>query len=253
MINCSLSIKINNKNPLELNKLTSSLNAIGRQYNSFIRKNKSFQYSKTERILYVNKIESGCVFIDLIPCVVPLIENMNSIISFVEYLKTSYDYFKGNAEKPQYDYSKNDCIDFKESLEQIASDNGSNMQVNLEGCTINQNFNISYTDANAIQNIINKKLEEKEVITDFYDVAFRWEQVNKNDKSKSVDKGIIDCITDIPVKTIVEDENIKKSMVSQNQDNPFKKVYLVDVKVAYIKDNIPSFYKILSLKGETEI
>jgi hypothetical protein len=46
-----LSIKIENNNPIELNQLTLSLNALACQYDIFLKKSKEFDYAKSQRKL----------------------------------------------------------------------------------------------------------------------------------------------------------------------------------------------------------
>lgn len=156
-----LSIKIDNKNPLELNQLTVSLNALACQYDSFLRKSKTFDYHKSQRKLYISKLESGSLYAELLPVVMPLLTDFNSIVAFGYYLKDWYNYFLGEGDKPDEELTKADCADLSKIVSQTANDNGSNLDINIRG---NDNvinvINISSIPANAIQNGISKYIEK---------------------------------------------------------------------------------------------
>jgi hypothetical protein len=59
-----LSVKIENKNQIELNQLASSLNALSAQYDSFLRKSNT-DYTKNDRKLYISELKQGSIIIEL--------------------------------------------------------------------------------------------------------------------------------------------------------------------------------------------
>lgn len=248
-----LSIKINNNNPVELNRLTTSLNALSQQYNDFLLRH---NYEETEGKLYVDHIENGCISLELITDIVsPFLANINIIVEFLEYLKVGYDYLLGKkalSDLPRT-FSKKEIKNFYNSLEQVAKDNGSNINFNIKGNN-NQVIFIDSVNANAMQNkavqdIKNMQEEETTNYPETYNkVTFRWLQLKGSPESVSADKGVIEKISKNGVKVIFTDESLKQRML--NEAYPFKTIYLIDVQVHYSEDKAV-FYEISKLYDTT--
>jgi hypothetical protein len=244
------TLKIENKHPIELNRLTLSLNALAKQYDSYIKKD-NYDYSKNERKLYITKIESGCIYIELIPVVLTLIENINSIYGFYGYMKDTFDYFLGKVEEKKYKYSKKDCEQIIEFADQIAKDNGSNVKLEVKGK--NNNVNIYVLDSinsNAIQNRIKEEIlqiEENEPV--FIDkVVMYWASASFIRDNKYNDRIIIESIDKKPKKVFFKDDTLKNNLTKS--ENRFNKnwqdlAYIVDVEITKIQDTISS-YKIIN-------
>jgi hypothetical protein len=241
-----LNLKIENKKPVELNTLTLSLNALSRQYDRYVKQEYS-DYTKNERKLYVTKIESGCVFIELVPAIMPLLNDMNAIVGFGNFLKYSFEYFLGIREEKKYKYTKKDCSDLSEFLNQTAQDNGSNLKIDL---TINgDNNNVVLLDsikANAAQNKLaeeQKKLEEETPKLYIKQVMY-WASASFYKNQKFNDRIIIESINEKPRKVFFSPDNLKNEIM--NNDNKFNKnwqdlAYVVDVEVNRIMDTISSY------------
>lgn len=251
-----LSIKIENNKPVELNQLTLSLNALARQYDSFLRKSDKFDYHKTDRKLYISKLETGCIYAELIPAVMPLLNDLNSILGFGSYLKNVYDYFRGTKDKIEYNLTKNDCLELSEFVSQTANDNGSNINIEVKGdnnivlCPI---LKVDSLESNAIQNKIRKYLdgidEDPKVL---YREVMYWANAAFV-KQKTTDKAIIEKIDKKPRKVVFLNDHEKSVATSYNASFPNKQwqdlAYIVDVEVSYIQD-IPREYKIIKLYKE---
>jgi len=261
MSEVKLSLKIENKSPVELNQLTLSLNALALQYDSFLRKSDNFNYPKNERKLYISKLEQGSVLIDLIPAVTPLMQEINSIIEFGTYLKYTFEYFLGKNNDNKYNHTKQDCEQINELLSQTAQDNGSNININVVGSNNTiiaaPVININSIEANAIQNAIRKQLE-KEIIEKpmvFYKELMYWANAKfvKNKHTKYDGKIIIKKIDSKPKDVIFMNENEKQQCMSKKAKFPNTEwndlLYHVDVEVSYVEDIIKE-YKILKVYEE---
>jgi hypothetical protein len=251
-----LSIKIENSNPIELNQLTLSLNALARQYDSFLRKSDEFDYHKTERKLYISKLESGCIYAELVPAIVPLLSDMNSIFSFGSYLKNIYDFFLGKQEKINHTITKSDCDDFSEIVAQTANDSGSSIHMDIKGnnnivlCPI---ITVNSLDSNAIQNKIRKYVEGIDEQPKTYAKELMYWSNAAFVKQKTTDKVVIEKIDKKPKKVIFLNDHEKSVATSYNSKFPNKQwqdlAYIVDVEVSYIQDSAKE-YKITKLYKE---
>ena len=261
MTQIKLSIKINNKKPVELNELTSSLNALAREYDLYC--NNELNLPKNDRRLEIIKLEQGCIFIELLPAITPLIQEMNSVFCFGKYIIETLDYFTGKiTEKPDKNFKKRNCDNVSTFLDQTANDNGSNTTINVVGNnnTIIIGKTMDSLESNAAQNNIAKYktllLEEEPEVK--HKQAFYWETASfsniKNIKTNS-DKGVIEKLDTKPHKVIFESEIDKDGITQFNQK--YRKdwqnlIYIVDVETIKVQDVIKT-YKILKVYTEDTI
>lgn len=251
MAEAKLTIKIENKRPVELNDFTDSFSSLGNQYYKFLSESDDFSL-KPETKLYIKEIKSGSIIAelsDLVPLIIPFVENSNSVIEFTGFLKKGFNYFLGKIDEKPKEFDLKDCNNFNNIIKPVAKDNGSNIvftgDFNFGDITINMNLNS--IEANAIQNGIlreKEKLKEPEKRKESK-VLFYWDSAKYDDKSKAIDRGFIDSIYGSALKVIFDDQTTKSKMLDV-EENPFHLAYIVDVEVLEIK-NIPSVYKILSL------
>lgn len=247
-----LNIEIKNHEPLELTELTKSLIALSNQYNLNAEKN---GYSQTERNakLYVKKIESGSVLLDLIEfgssSVIPFMESTNTIIGFAQFLGDTIQYFlKSKGEKPEL--SIQDCRDISQIVAPIAKDNSSQLNVNV---TVNGNVtnyvSINSNDSNALQNIMKREIKERLELKngDIIENAIMiFAQTRNQIAGKSGNKAIIDdALPKKAINVIIPDRRLKKQLIRGNE-NPYNYSYLVDVKIKTANDVITA-YEILKL------
>lgn len=253
-----LSIKIENKKPVELNQLAISLNSLSCQYDSFLKKSQDFDYHKSERKLYISKLETGCIYAELLPAVMPLFNELNSVLSFGQYLKNIYSYFLGKEEKLNYNLTQKDCIELSEIVGQTANDNGSNLNMVVKGdnnTIIQQIIRVDSLNANAIQNGIRKFSDNKiEQPKEYYKELMYWATADFiKTPNKSSNKIIIEKIDKKAKKVVFLNEQDKISATTHNKNFPHKQwqnlAYIVDLEVSYIQD-IPQEYKITKLYQE---
>ena len=117
---------------------------------------------------------------------------------------------------------------------------------NFGEVTVNMNFNS--VEANAIQNGISReKLSLKESGSNpESQVLFYWDSAKYDEKSKSIDRGFVDSISQSSLKVIFKSQDIKKQMLDMN-DNPFHFLFIVDLEVMTVQGQ-PTVYKILELR-----
>lgn len=249
-----LALKFDNKNPVELNSLTNSLNALAKEYDTFTRS--EFGYAKTNRKLEIKKLDQGSIIIELAALALPKVQEINTILTFGKYLIQGLDHFVGRKKLLEPNFSKNSCNNLSNFVDTIANDGESKISIQIVGNdnTIYVGENYNSVDCNALQNNIHKyqqSLVEEEPLTISYKQAFYWYSAsfaNNPDKNSrnNVDKGIIEKFDSRPHKVVFENDIDKTTITSSNHN--FKKdwqelVYMVDVEVVKIQ-GIIKLYKI---------
>lgn len=253
-----LAIRINNKRPIELNSLTNSLNALGREYDLFC-KDQFGDMTKNDRKLQIVGLEKSCLLIELVPVIVPLIQEMNAVLCFGKYLIQVIDFFtdKSNAQNPPGNFGKKNCDNMTIFLEQGANDKGSNYHLSIIGDnnTIIAERPVDCPECNIGQNNLAKYraalLEEEPLI--MHKQALYWETASfvKGSSGKR-DRGIIETIDKKPRKIVFNNESDKKFMTTssgQYQKEWQDLIYIVDVEAVKVQDII-KFYKILRIYEE---
>lgn len=255
----TLSLRINNKNPLELNELTNSLNALAKEYDYFIKN--EFGYTKTDRKLEIRKLEQGSLIIDLAATVIPFMNDVNVIYDFGKHLIDTLDYFVGKTKTDVQLPLKRTCDNINNFINPVANDTGSSIIINVNN---SENTNVIVREydniaCNAAQNHINKYkqnlLEEEPSIQRkqaFYWISASFAKTFNNATRDNSDKGVIEKFDKKAHKVIFENETDRTLMTKYNPE--FQKdwqelVYIVDVEIIKIQDVIKT-YKILAVHYE---
>ncbi|MEP2240413.1 MAG: hypothetical protein ABJI22_18750 [Maribacter sp.] len=247
-----LNVEIRNNEPLELTELTKSLIALSNQYNNHSEK---IGFSETERNakLYVKKIETGSVLLDLIEfgssSVIPFLESTNTLVGFAQFLSSSVEFLlTKEGDKPEL--SIQDCKDFSQIVNPIANDSSSQLNVNV---TINgdvKNYlSIDSNKSNALQNILKQEIRGKQELKngDILENAIMiFSQTKNKISSKGGNKVIIDdALPGKSINVIFLDQKVKRKIIKGN-DNPNNFSFQVDVKVKTANDKIAA-YEILKV------
>lgn len=247
MDEAELTIEVKNARPVELLDLTGSLTALANEYMRHLQRSHP-EDSASEVRLYVKEIHSGSIIASLMaasPGIIQGVSYVNSVVSFSNFLKKSYDFLTGKtAEKPD-DLDKKTLENLYQIVEPIAKDSGSQLNIN----TVNGNvyYNVTSAEANQAQNAIARlKHDDSAVTTRLHQqVLLYWFQARNDAKSTAGDKGIIESISAAPVKVICATDSIKMDMIL-DKENPFKEAYIVDVAIETINDK-PMVYKIIAV------
>lgn len=246
-----LIIHIENKKPIELMDLTKSLVSLASQFNDYVKTTANVEHREAK--LYVKEIKSGSVILDLIEIAtvgaLPFIENINTIVGFAEYLKTGFQYFLGNREGKNPEFSTKDCNEFSQIVNPIAKDNGSqfNISTTINGDVTNV-LVMTSLQANAFQNLI--KSESKQMLLpepkgDYEKVVMYFDTTKSNIKADTGNKAIIESIDKKSARVIFDTDDLKEKIL-KGEENPLTTGYVVDVKVENVKDKLAA-YKVMVL------
>lgn len=250
-----LNIEIKNNKPLELTELTKSLISLSNQYNKYAENN-GFSESERNAKLYVKKIVTGSVLLDLIEfgtaAVIPFMENTNTIIGFAQFFKKTVDFFLNDkGEKPNL--SIKDCQELSQIVSPVANDSSSqfNLNVTHNGDVINY-VSLDSRNSNALQNYLNKEVKEKKELKngDIIENALMvFSQTKNKISSKGGNKVIIDdALQNKAINVFIPDKKIKKQII-KGDDNPNNFYFQVDVKIKTI-EGVISAYEVLKFHGK---
>lgn len=256
-----LVIKIDNKKPIELLDLTKSLVAFANNFDSYVSVNGQRKEDR-ETKLYVKEIKSGSVIFELVEfaakTAIPFLENASTIIGFAEHLKKAYDFIKGDVKEKDtpMEITNTELKELSQIVNPVANDNGS--QINISA-TVNNHIEtqivIGSLDANALQNIIDKKLKsskQPELDNDTKTkVLLKFFQLRTDVKAKSGNKGIIDEFSSKPLNIVFEDEKLNEEML-HNDYNPNEVVFVVDVKLQTVSGSLAA-YKVVKFHETLDI
>lgn len=244
----TLTIKIQNRDPVELGDLTQGLFALADEYRRFMPRHDTARFSADgDCRLYIKAVRSGSIEIDLVamaPLALPFMENSNTVLDFFGYLRAGLEWLSGrDVAPPQPALEKPNLENFSKLVNVVAKDRGAQYVV------INQtnNFYINSTEARAIRESADDEISKlKEPVAGLREgVVLYWYQARNTSASAAGDRSIVESISKRPVKTAFRNDDIKCQMLFKDE-NPFTQAYVVDVMVESVQDR-PVLYTILAL------
>lgn len=264
-----LKLHIDPKQSIELGELTSALAALSHQYQLFAASEGLTGRASDARLL-IPSVSHGSIDINLVPdfptiaaTIGPLLPQMlgqvELIRKFTERIKWLLDLFSKSEEASGDDVSIRDCDDAINLVKPIAQHGG------------HQTFNIHngddvhvaiYVDAKSAQNISNIAGNKKALLTEKTPdkrqrVSMVWSQLArdaaKTDGAQSPDKGIIADLDKKPRPVFFTDETsfLKREMID-DEENPYKKVFFVDVEISRLASGKIGNYRITGYHGKDD-
>lgn len=249
-----LTLQIKNESPIELLDLTRSFEAFTEEYGRFVRHSDTDAAVSDVR-LYVKDLRKGSIVVELIalsPLALPYIENAKTVIEYVKYLKTAYEFLLGKA-KAKPDFEKKDLENLSAIVGPIAKDSAAqfNVSTTING-NVTLNLSMSSLDANAAQNAARREIATMtEPIRGIQNqtLLYLW-QARNDTQSSTGDKGVIESLYSGPVKLVFRDESVKAKLL-HSTENPFTSSYVVDVVVETINGK-PTLYRVLEVHDTLE-
>ncbi len=255
----ALLVHIEHSKPIEVGDFVASFKALNYLYCSFLKKKGQ---TNKRASLYVEKVEKGSI--DFFLCdvalgsVIPLMENLNTILEFANYLKNVFIYFiKGNGECPKL--TAQECSQLSDVVGVVASDNKANMQINV----VNKNngdvkfygCNFTFAESNSMQNQL-RKMEDglKNEVSDA-DIHNRVMMVMYQVRSENAsDKGNLAIIEEIcegkHIPVVFASDELKNKVL-YSEDNPTQKAFQVDIQLQTVGGKI--IYKVLALHDVVDL
>lgn len=255
-------IHLEPENPIELPDLLRCLGAINHQFEVFATA-EGLSSARDAKLL-VSSVKPGSIDIGLLPdittlgtLVAPVMVYSAPVLKFLTALKGLLDKFKSKT--PADSVTIRDCSDAIAIAAPIAKSGGSQTFNSFNGEFYKPVFVL---DQGASRDLIanayaTKALLEGEASEMRQRVPLVWHGLDtdqaRSGGKRNPDKAVIEELDEKPRPVFFEDEfiGLKKTMID-NHDNPYKKVFFVDVHVSRVAGKIVS-YRIVGHHGEADI
>ncbi len=244
----SLVLTISHDGPIELIRLADSLSAVASAFTRFADRNHVAINGDDVR-LYVKEIRSGSIVVELmaLAATVPMvIDQARSVLDFARFLSETIRYFRGEVVSLPAEATTKDAQDLKQLLAPVAADPKASLQIIAsDNSTVHVTVNINSDQANAVQNRVNNFVAQRAAPVSgvHKQMLFYWYQARDQRSAKVGDLGIIENLSNRPVKTLISSDEAKEKMLGEAL---FRKACVVDVDVQTINSR-PNLYKILSV------
>ncbi len=239
-INEVLSIKIDNRKPIQLLDFTNTILGVNNLYRIWAQDNK---ICIDDIELYIEELKEGSKIVDIVKKRTVKIFKDVTFSLFTSFYKQQIDTllqenFEDILEKKQ---GKKIISNIQQSLNHNSNDLNSNLVITAKENQIIQNtFNITGIEANAVQKVCQDALQsEKKDIEIQEGCILMLKQAENSSETKKVDKGIIEDISD-KTMSIIYKENIKQEII-MDKDNFFKMWFLVDVEIKRVNNTIVAY------------
>jgi hypothetical protein len=239
--NPSLTIKIEYKEFISLSEFKESLEGLDNQYTSLLSRSSD---EEKKDILLIKEINKGSIIVELISALVPLLGEANTVFAFYTSIKSIFDWLSTKlGTKPKM--TPTDLVNAKKIIAPVNNHDGSQVTFSFEGDNnvfiidslkarkITQNANEEYS-------ILDKPASLPDSPVDKENVVLRLTQIKNDENPDKNTKGII-VELDKREHPVLFSKIADKEQILHEQDNFFKKTYLIDVKVHISNDKISSF------------
>jgi hypothetical protein len=247
-----MEITIKNEVPVSLKDLSLSLLSFNHQFHKFVESETDRETDIGSELL-IKEVRKGSIVIELVSQsapIVPLLWDGGTLSQWSGVLQGVCNWLLGKIESPPKEVTKQDLQEWNKFVEPVAKDHGSQMNINVsDGGTVINNYSINSTEANAIQNEINRKIEQLDEPEDHIHrrKVMYWYQAKFDPDSETGNRAIIDDLSKKSMKVIFENNAVKEAMLHPSEK--FKKqwhelAYVVDVEVETVR-GVPKIYKVL--------
>ena len=266
-----LKFLIEPDSPLEVSELTNALGSLARQYERFALQEGMADKARNARLLIAN-VAPGSIIVNFIPdwqsavaSVAPMIPEMyhraEVILKFAKRIKRVLDFFQGDKQKPadSHDITIRDCDDASNIVNPIAQHGGTQSFVTING---DVNTTVLQITAKQAATIVERAAVYKQGLlaidgSKAQRVAMVWKQLArdlaKTDGKKSPDKAIIAEIDPKPHPVFFTDDmaSLKSDMID-NEENPYQKVFFVDVDISRVPGGGVGNYRVTAYHGSDD-
>lgn len=255
--------------PIEISELTNALGSLSRQYQAFAVQ-QGLATKQVDARLLVSNVAPGSIDINLIPdwhtviaTAVPLVPAIHDraelVIKFAKRIKAVLDFFLEEKKPVGVPVTIKDCDDAKNIVTPIAQ-NGGQQTIYV---THNDNRQIiMQTTAEEARKIFDSASECKARLSSVTEdkkqcVALVWKQlardVARTAEKSSPDRGIIYEIDKNPHPVFFTDDTayLKREMID-DEENPYKKVFFVDVDISRVPGGGVGNYRITAFHGKED-
>jgi hypothetical protein len=258
--------------PIEVGELTAALGSISRQYQRFATE-EGFADQEGGARLLVSNVSPGSIDISFLPDFYTAAGTAATLFTvaydryelmekFAKRVKRVLDFFLGDEGKTSgTEITVRDCDDATNIVNPIAQHGGTQSITVINGPVINNP--VLVLDAKQARHIVERSAAYKGDLLSISGerrqrVAMIWTRLDrdaaKTDGKRSPDHGIIADIDPKPHPVFFTDDMsyIKREMID-DQENPYQKVFFVDVEISKIPGGRVGSYKIIGYHGSEDL
>lgn len=249
--------------PIELGDMLKALGSIDHQFEQFAAR-EGLSSAKEAKLL-VSSVKPGSIDIGLLPdfatlgtILAPAMVYSEPVLKFVGAVKDLLDKFKKKDEQSDA-VSVKDCNDAINITRPIANSGGTQIFHVYNGTVYQPVFQIDGPEARAIM----ANASEQKALLEAGDseiaqrVPLVWHGMDtgeaRTDGKRSPDKAVIEEVDKKERPVFFQDDfsHLKKAMID-DQENPYKKVYFVDVAVSRVGGKVVS-YRVIGFHGSEDL
>lgn len=206
----SIVLTYKTEEPIPLEVFSRSLIALQNEYASVT--NHASQ-------LLVKEVRKGSFEIEFLVGLglasLPLMNNVNSIAQFFQYMQSTTDWLLGKSTKPsEVKYSMKEITEFRDLFAPIANSSRVDTQVQISS-PCQTTLLVSRTEAREIAENVRKMAADRESPSPYFvgprsltKVLFYWNQTRFDDNTTNAgNKGIIEAVDSVPRKVIFSDDS----------------------------------------------
>lgn len=242
-----LTVEIKNMRPVELADLALSLAAFGDSFRDYA--NSQGDPIPDNIRLYVQELRTGSIvaqFKALAEQAQWIHDNAVLLAGFYGNLQGLINFFLGRPSTVK-EPSRQQAQNVASIVEPVAKDSASQVNITFNGPVTYAPIVVTSLEANALQNSVSRYNGPKLPITGVRpDELMTLEQVKNSAKTTTGDRGVIEAISDRPVKLQFLSDEAKRKVLELHE-NPFQSVFLVDVEVRTVGGK-PALYRVLEVK-----
>ena len=256
MTGAQLQLHIEPLQPIEIGELTGALTSLARQYNVFAFRQDYLEEVGATRLL-VSSITPGSIDINFIPdltsatiLAMPIVSDIRVVSEFAGHIKWLLERFGTKRDDLEvHDVTVRDCDDAINIVKPIATHGGTQTFNTFNGPILQAVINVNSTLARRItEDAVREKARLQFPEAERRErVSMTWKRLDRDpakSKGSSPDKALIEEIDPKSHSVFFEDalSYLKDEMI-KNEDNPYQKVYFVDVEVSRVRgqgDGLPN-------------
>lgn len=250
-----LTVEIKNSRPVDLVDLTTSLMALAKEFQEFAGDNAN-ELGLRDLKLYVRELRTGSIIAELVPIAQQadwFIEHKDVLGAFVSNLNDIIGYFL-RGDRPDDPPTRQEAERLSQIIDPVAKDAGAQFNIQASDqakVEIHNHIHLESRDANAVQNGIRRFLgPDLPALKIERDQLMVLEQVKNVPSSKTGDRAIIESIWPRAVKLQFLSDDAKRRVLAL-EENPFQKVFIVDVEVHSVGGK-PALYRVIEVKDTIE-
>lgn len=259
-----LNLHLQTDRPIEVGQLTAALGSLSRQYQRFAVYEGVTMRPADARLL-VSTVSRGSIDISFIPdwvtvgtLLVPHVAKYELIQKFAGHIKTLIEYFAAR-ELGSAEISIKDCEDAINIVKPVAQSGGSQQFLVVHG---DVHATILSTTASKAKAVLEGAARQRAVLQPAQGevrqrVSMVWTQLNRDEAKtegvRSPDRGLIQEIDPKDHAVLFTDDlTYLKSEMIADDENPYQKVYFVDVDISRAGGRITA-YRIMVFHGKEDL